>query len=101
MDTDMTRRMLTEELDALVEQALEIAVYVFRFPLSGLRIVQYTDKPVRELYLYTELLFCVEIRVNALDPNRADFYFGGEIQEFVNFSGSPLVAIQGGEVIIG
>ena len=100
-DLKVVTRMLIEEMNALVDQAMEVAVYVFRYPISGLRIVHYTHKPVRELYIYDTLLFIVEIKANTFDPNKADFYFGGEIQEFVNFSGSPLVAItkEGGIII--
>ncbi len=88
-DAQTTVQMLIDHMDKHIDQALEIAVYVFRWPVESVRVMTYTDKPFRQLILDTPglltILLEVELKPNILNPNTVDTYIKGDLAEFISY----------------
>lgn len=83
-------QMLIDHMDKHVEQGLELAVYVFRWPIEYIRIMNYKDRPFRQLILDSpgtvNILLEVELKPHPLDPNTVDTYIKGDIAEFITYN---------------
>ena len=83
------QQMLIKHMDDHMELGLALAVYVFRWPTKYLRLMQYKDRPFRQLILDSpgllSILLEIELRPNILDPNVVDTWITGDIAEFMNY----------------
>ena len=80
-------KMLKKHLDEHIERGLELAVYVFKWPVEYLRVIEYKDRPFRQLILDSpgllSILIEVELKPNPLNPMTVDTYVRGDIAEFM------------------
>ena len=83
-------QMLLQHLDDHIEQGLELAVYVFKWPVKYIHIIEYKNRPFRQLILDSpgliSLLVEVELRPNSLDPMTVDTHIRGDIAEFMTYN---------------
>jgi len=92
-DVMTAQRMLICHLDDMIEQGLELAVYVFRYPIKDLQVINYRDVPVRKILFHGELMLSIELKPNSLDHNTVDTWIDGELSDLIKLSRSPLVAV--------
>lgn len=83
-------KMLVKHLNNHVEQGLELAIYLFKWPVEYLRVINYKDKPLRQLVLDSPGLFCslleIELKPNPLDLMTVDTYISGDIAELMTYN---------------
>ena len=83
------RDMLMEHMRKHIDVASDVAVYVMRYPVKGLVVKIYADKPKMTLYCQhldsNEVLFTIELREHPLDPKAINTYFGGPLEDFVKY----------------
>ena len=83
-------KMLVKHLNNHVEQGLELAIYVFKWPVEYLRVVSNKDRPVKCVILNSpgldSILLEVELTPNPLDPMTVDTYIRGDIAEFITYN---------------
>jgi len=83
-------KMLIQHLDNHIEQGLELAIYVFKWPVKYIRVIEYKDRPFRQLVLDSpgllSILLEVELKPNPLDPMAVVTYIGGDIAEFMIYN---------------
>ena len=82
--------MLIQHLDDHIEQGLELAIYLFKWPVKYIRVIEYKDRPFRQLILdspgLTSILIDVELKPNPLNPMIVDTYIRGDIAEFMTYN---------------
>lgn len=78
--------MFIDHMNNHMDQALEFAVYVLRYPVDKLVIKAWEDKVRNSLVFEDQELFYVEMRKNKFDQNTVDTYIGGELAEFVTYN---------------
>ena len=83
-------RMLIQHLDNHIEQGLELAIYLFKWPVKYLRVMEYKDRPFRQLILDSpgliSILVEVKLKPNPIDPNTVDTHICGDIAEFMTYN---------------
>lgn len=83
-------QMLIQHLDRHIEQGLELAIYMFRWPVKYIRVIEYKDRPFRQLILDSpgllSILIEIELKPNPLHPMTVDTYVRGDIAEFMTYN---------------
>lgn len=83
-------QMLIQHLDSHMEQGLELATYLFKWPTKYLRVMNYKDRPLRQLILDSpgllSILIEVELKPNPLDLMTVDTHIRGDIAEFMTYN---------------
>lgn len=83
-------QMLIQHLDNHMEQGLELAVYLFKWPVKYIRVMSYKNRPFRQLILDSpgllSILIEVELKPNPLDPMTVDTHIRGDIVEFMMYN---------------
>ena len=83
-------QMLIQHLDRHIEQGLELAIYLFKWPVKYLRVINYKDRPFRQLILDSpgllSILLEIELKPNPLDPMTVDTHIRGDIAEFMTYN---------------
>ena len=83
-------QMLIQHLDNHIEQGLELAIYLFKWPVKYIRVIEYKDRPFRQLILDSpgllSILLEVELKPNPLNPMTVDTYIRGDIAEFMTYN---------------
>lgn len=89
-DVPLLTKVLIRHMDNHIDQALEIAINVFRFPAKYLRIVEARDVPARLLILESPgallMLLDVELKPNEIDPNTVDTWINGEFADLITYN---------------
>jgi len=83
-------QMLIQHLDNHIDQGLELTIYVFKWPVKYLRVIEYKDRPFRQLVLDSpgllSILLEIELKPNPLDPMTVDTHIRGDIAEFMTYN---------------
>ena len=83
-------KMLVQHLNEHIEQGLELAVYVFKWPVEYIQIKEYKNRPFRQLILDSpgsfEILLEIELKPNPINPMTIDTYISGAIAEFMTYN---------------
>ena len=83
-------QMLIKHLDEHIEQGLELAVYVFKWPVKYIQIIEYKNRPLRQLILDSpcsfEILLEVELKPNPINPTTVDTYICGSIADLITYN---------------
>jgi len=86
----LTGRMLEDHMRWHVEKAGELAVYALRYPIKGITIRQFENKP-KQLLLYihddgtVNVLYKIELKQNSFHTTTIDTYVGGELADLVPY----------------
>lgn len=84
------RAMLLDHMNNHVEQALALAIYVFKWPPKYIRLLESTDRPFRQVVLdspgLVSILLEVELKPNPLDPRTVDTYIRGDIADLITYN---------------
>ena len=83
-------KMLKKHLDEHIEQGLELAVYVFKWPVEYIQIIEYKNRPLRRLILDSpgsfEILLEVELKPNPINPTTVDTCICGSIADLITYN---------------
>ena len=83
-------QMLIQHLDKHIDQGLVLAIDLFKWPTKYLRVIEYKDRPFRQLVLDSpgllSILLEVELKPNPLGPMTVDTHIRGDIAEFMTYN---------------